>query len=89
MATMAFHYALQRIGRKTFTISGAWDVLQLGFVIILWVEMKGKTLEGIDEFFEGVRDQIPGGQENNMVVLHGVGSNDVQVLNMKGDKVSN
>jgi hypothetical protein len=77
MATMAFPYALERIGRKTFMISGAWDVLQLVFVIIFWVETKSKTLEGIDEFFEGVTDLIPGGQENNVVVLHDVRLNDV------------
>jgi hypothetical protein len=84
MATMAFPYVPEQIGRKTFMVSGAWDVLQLGFVIIFWIKTKGKTLEGIDEFFEDVRFYIQGGQENNMVVLHGVGSNDVQFLNHEG-----
>ena len=34
-------------------INGAWDVLQVVFVIIFWVETKGKTLEEIDEIFAG------------------------------------
>lgn len=30
-------------------INGAWNVLELAFVVYFWVETKGKTLEEIDE----------------------------------------
>lgn len=50
---MAFPIALDVIGWKTYMINGAWDVLQVIFVIIFWVETKGRTLEEIDETFEG------------------------------------
>lgn len=30
-------------------INGAWDVLEVLFVLYFWVETKGKTLEEIDE----------------------------------------
>ncbi|KAI1378647.1 hexose transporter [Hypoxylon crocopeplum] len=53
LVTMAFPIALDVIGWETYMINGAWDVLQVIFVIIFWVETKGKTLEEIDEMFEG------------------------------------
>ncbi|EFX01519.1 hexose transporter [Grosmannia clavigera kw1407] len=52
MVAMAFPYALDAIGWKTYMINGCWDVLQLVFVIIFWVETQGKTLEEIDEIFD-------------------------------------
>lgn len=36
-------------------INGAWDVLELLFVIFFWVETKGKTLEEIDELLDGAK----------------------------------
>jgi len=53
MVTFAFPYALAAIGWKTYMINGAWDVLELLFVYFFWVETKGKTLEEIDELFDG------------------------------------
>lgn len=49
MVTFAFPYALAAIGWKTYMINGAWDVLEIAFLIYFWVETKGKTLEEIDE----------------------------------------
>lgn len=34
-------------------INGAWDVLELAFIVFFWVETKGKTLEEIDEVLDG------------------------------------
>lgn len=34
-------------------INGAWDVLMVLAVAYFWVETKGKTLEEIDEIFDG------------------------------------
>lgn len=34
-------------------INGAWDVLELAFVVFFWVETKGKTLEEIAEVMDG------------------------------------
>ncbi|KAH6698361.1 MFS sugar transporter-like protein [Leptodontidium sp. MPI-SDFR-AT-0119] len=53
LVTFAFPYALEAIGWKTYMINGAWDVLELAFVLFFWVETKGKTLEEIDELFDG------------------------------------
>lgn len=36
-------------------INGAWDILELLFVILFWIETKGKTLEEIDEVIDGVK----------------------------------
>ena len=49
LVTFAFPYALEAIGWKTYMINGACDVLELAFVLLFWVETKGKTLEEIDE----------------------------------------
>ncbi|KAH7121407.1 MFS sugar transporter-like protein [Dactylonectria macrodidyma] len=48
MVTFAFPFALDKIGWKTYMINGAWDVLELLFVILYWVETNGRTLEDID-----------------------------------------
>lgn len=34
-------------------INGAWDILMIFAVWYWWVETKGKTLEEIDEIFDG------------------------------------
>ena len=34
-------------------INGAWDVLELLFVLFFWFETKGKSLEETDELFDG------------------------------------
>lgn len=49
LVTFAFPYALAAIEWKTYMINGAWDVLELAFVLYFWVETKGKSLEEIDE----------------------------------------
>ncbi|KAK6371399.1 hypothetical protein LTS17_009130 [Exophiala oligosperma] len=53
LTTFAFPYALKTIGWKMYMINGAWDALELAFVAYFWVETKGKTLEEIDELFDG------------------------------------
>ena len=53
MVTMAFPIALDKIGWKTYMINGAWDVLQIAMIAIWWVETKGRTMEEIDEVFDG------------------------------------
>ncbi|KAF3388651.1 Lactose permease [Penicillium rolfsii] len=60
LTTFAFPYALEAMGWKTYMINGAWDVLELLFVIFFWVETKGKTLEEIDEVMDGQKhNSIP------------------------------
>ena len=58
LVTFAFPYALDTIGWKTYMINGAWDVLELAFVCFFWVETKGKTLEEIDDLFDGAKHII-------------------------------
>jgi hypothetical protein len=53
--TFAFPIALDVIGWKIYMINGAWDVLELLFVVFYWVETNGRTLEEIDEIFDGVK----------------------------------
>lgn len=60
MVTFAFPYALEAIGWKTYMINGAWDVVELVVVLLTWVETKGRTLEEIDECFDGkVHTDVP------------------------------
>ena len=53
LVTFAFPYALDAIGWKTYMINGAWNVLEVLFILFYWVETKDKTLEEIDALFEG------------------------------------
>jgi hypothetical protein len=78
MATMAFPFALAKIGWKTYMINGAWDVVQVVFIIVFWVETKGKTLEEIDEIFDSVK--------GSDMILHGVGEEDIEVVSVKNSK---
>jgi hypothetical protein len=92
MATMVFPFALEKIGWKTYMINGAWDVVQLIFVIVFWVETKGKTLEEIDGIFDGLRnsdflnvDKITHRGEPNLV-LNGVGIEDIEAVSVQSVK---
>jgi hypothetical protein len=51
--TFAFPFALEAIGWKTYMINASWDVLEVLFIIFIWVETSNKTLEEIDEVIEG------------------------------------
>jgi sugar porter (SP) family MFS transporter len=53
MVTLAFPYALDAIGWKTYMINGLWDVVEIAVVVLCWVETKGKTLEEVYILLEG------------------------------------
>ncbi|KAL3471486.1 general substrate transporter [Aspergillus californicus] len=56
----AFPFALDAMGWKAYIMNASWNILLIIFIYFYWVETKGKTLEEIDEAFEGVRlDGIP------------------------------
>jgi hypothetical protein len=70
--TLVFPIALQAISWRLYFIIGAWDLLETVFVAVFWVETKGKTLEEIDQLFEGVNytDGVSATGEHE-VVIHG------------------
>ncbi|KAK5119743.1 hypothetical protein LTR85_007319 [Meristemomyces frigidus] len=75
MVTMAFPYALDAIGWKTYMINGVWDVLQFAFVLYYWVETAGKTLEEIDEVIDGTKhSDVP----NITMIIEGKAVMDVE-----------
>lgn len=52
--------ALAHIGYKMYMINAVWDILQWIFLYFMWVETNGKTLEEIDEFFDGEKhSEVP------------------------------
>lgn len=48
-------FAQEAMGWKIYMMNGAWDVLEVGLIWEYWVETRGKTLEEIDEMFEGIK----------------------------------
>lgn len=58
--TFVFPFALDAIGWKTYMINGAWDVLELVFILFYWVETRGRSLEAIDANLEGRVAHIEG-----------------------------
>lgn len=46
-------FALENIGWKTYMVNASWDVLEVVFVAYYWVETRNRSLEEIDEVFEG------------------------------------
>ncbi|KAI1080818.1 hexose transporter [Whalleya microplaca] len=68
--TMVFPYLFDSIGWKTYMVNASWNILFWLFVYFYWVETKGKTLEEIDELFDGQKhSDVP----------------DLDVVNDKGD----
>lgn len=51
--TFAFPFALEAIGWKLYMINASWDVLEVLFIIFIWVETSNKTLEEIDVLIDG------------------------------------
>ncbi|KAJ5813409.1 uncharacterized protein N7503_000159 [Penicillium pulvis] len=51
--TFIMPIGLGNIGWKMYMINASWDLVILGLIAYYWVETKGKTLEEIDELFEG------------------------------------
>lgn len=61
LVTFAFPFALDKIGYKTYMINGAWDVLELLFVVFYWVETNGRTLEDMEDSLDPAKmDTIMG-----------------------------
>ncbi|KAJ9611364.1 hypothetical protein H2200_004548 [Cladophialophora chaetospira] len=55
LVTMAFPFALDAIGWKTYIINASADIVMLAGVIWYWVETRGFTLEEVDKVFDGVK----------------------------------
>ncbi|VUC21020.1 unnamed protein product [Clonostachys rosea] len=53
--TMVFPYMFKSLGWKTYMVNASWNALFWIGVFFFWVETKGKTLEEIDELFDGVK----------------------------------
>ncbi|CAK7233153.1 hypothetical protein SBRCBS47491_008512 [Sporothrix bragantina] len=53
--TMVFPYMFEAIGWKTYIVNASWNILFFVWVFLYWVETKGKTLEEIDELFDGIK----------------------------------
>lgn len=54
-ANFSFPIGLDQIGWKLYLINAAWNVGTFAFIWYYWVEVKGKTLEEIDEIIDGVK----------------------------------
>ncbi len=52
---MAFPFALDAIGWKTYIINASADIVMLIGVLWYWVETRGLTLEEVDRLFDGVK----------------------------------
>ncbi|KAK7202666.1 hexose transporter [Myxozyma melibiosi] len=53
LVTFAFPYAMDKLGWKIYMINSSFNVLCFIFVYFCWVETHNKTLEEIDEMFDG------------------------------------
>jgi hypothetical protein len=46
---------MEAIGWKVYIVNGSVDVLMVFFVLFVWVETRGLTLEEVDSVFDGVK----------------------------------
>ncbi|KAH0524207.1 hypothetical protein TsFJ059_006741 [Trichoderma semiorbis] len=58
LVTMAVPFGLQAIGWKFYMVNGCFDVLMLVFVIFVWVETRGLSLEEVDELFDKEKREV-------------------------------
>ena len=52
LVTMAVPFGLQAIGWKFYMVNACFDVLMIVFVLLVWVETRGLTLEEVDTIFD-------------------------------------
>lgn len=52
LAAMAIPFGLQAIGWKFYMVNGCFNVLMILFVVTMWVETRGLTLEEVDDLFD-------------------------------------
>ncbi|RSL45662.1 hypothetical protein CEP54_014186 [Fusarium duplospermum] len=52
LAAMAIPFGLQAIGWKFYMGNGCFNVLMTLFVVTMWVETRGLTLEEVDDLFD-------------------------------------
>lgn len=77
--------AIDSIGWKLYMINGAWDVLVIGIIALLWVETKGKTLEELDEVLDGVKHTNVPDLEQIYKGKEGVAESTLQEIRAKRD----
>ncbi|KAJ9142977.1 MFS sugar transporter-like protein [Pleurostoma richardsiae] len=57
--TYVFPFALDGIGWKTYMVFGSWDLLELAYVAMFWIETRGKTLEEVDALIDVSHTDAP------------------------------
>jgi sugar porter (SP) family MFS transporter len=53
--TMVIPFGFEAIGWKVYIINASVDILFVLFVVFVWVETRGLTLEEVDKVFDGVK----------------------------------
>ena len=77
--------AIDSIGWKLYMINGAWDVLVIGIIALIWVETKGKTLEELDEVLDGMKHTNVPDLEQIYKGKEGVAESTLQEIRAKRD----
>jgi Na+/melibiose symporter-like transporter len=52
LAGMAIPYGLNALGYQFYFVNASFDVLMVIFVLFVWVETRGLTLEEVDKLFD-------------------------------------
>jgi hypothetical protein len=52
LAAMAIPYGLNALGYQFYFVNACFDVLMVIFVLFVWVETRGLTLEEVDKLFD-------------------------------------
>ncbi|KAF1842818.1 general substrate transporter [Cucurbitaria berberidis CBS 394.84] len=76
--TMVIPFGMKAISWKVYIINASVDILFVLFVLLVWVETRGLTLEEVDKVFDGVKhsnvpdlETIKGGEQDALVVTEG------------------
>lgn len=73
LVSMAVPFGLQAIGWKFYIVNACFDVLMVVFVIFVWVETRGLSLEEVDALFDKDKREIVAEQvkaETKVEIFH-------------------
>lgn len=86
---MVAPFGMNAIGWKFYVVNASVDILFVVFVVLVWVETRGLTLEEVDRVFDGVKhSDVPGLEavQEGLEIVDGVSVTKHQVEMGKGDK---
>ncbi|KAF2847608.1 general substrate transporter [Plenodomus tracheiphilus IPT5] len=77
-AAMVIPFGMEAISWKMYIINASVDILMIVFVLFVWVETRGLTLEEVDRVFDGIKhsnvpdlEAVKNGEKDDLDIIDG------------------